>query len=697
MKNKVKKTKNKKQISKFHLIAIVSIFLVGFSIYFNSFNAEFLMDDEGLIEKNPYIRNFSYIPKVFSESLFAGVKKEFNCYRPIQLFTYIFDYHFYQLNPVGYHITNTILHILVAIFIYGLFNILFNNTLISLFTSLLFVSHPIHTEAITYISGRADSLMALFLLISFVLYIKYISSKKIYLYIFVLISYILSLLSKEMAMVLLLLIPIYHYTFNKKIKFTNYFPLLLVTFAYLFLRTKIIKLSPINPEQSTSFLQRVPGFFVAMTNYIKLLILPFNLHMEYGFILFKLGNPYAIIGILIFSLLIYLCIVFRRNKPVFFSISIFLLTLLPVSNLYPLNAYMAEHWLYIPSIGLFFLLSYFLVYIYKKIKSVGIGIFLILLIFYSSLTIKQNQYWKTAITFFERTLKFNPKNPNVHNNLGVAYMKKKLYDKAILEFKKAIEINPKNPNPYSNLSLVYNNKGMYNEAVVFAKKAIEIDPNFFEAYYNLGLSYYNMKKYDQACLQYEKTISINPHFSPAYYLLGIIYATEKKYDEAITNYKKAISINPTLAEAYNNLGVIYGEKGMHDKAIEYYKKAISINPTLAEAYNNLGNAYFIKGNFDEAIKYCKKAISMNPSWAEAYNRLGEIYASKNMHDEVIENCEKAVSINPNFAKAHHNLSIAYYYRKQYKLAIIHYDKFLKLGGSPIPELEQVLAPYRNGH
>ncbi|GAF76422.1 unnamed protein product, partial [marine sediment metagenome] len=146
------------------ILAIVLIIILGFVVYSNSLNGKFIWDDEYLIKNNVYIRSFSYLPKIFSEDIGTGAEKKYYFYRPLQMITYMIDYSLWKLNVRGYHLTNTLLHILAALTIYWLINILFGDRPLSLFASLFFVAHPIHTEAVAYISGRADPLALLFML-----------------------------------------------------------------------------------------------------------------------------------------------------------------------------------------------------------------------------------------------------------------------------------------------------------------------------------------------------------------------------------------------------------------------------------------------------------------------------------------------------------------------------------------------------
>ncbi len=493
------------------------IVILGLAVYANSLEGKFLWDDEALIEKNARIRDWSNIPKIFSETIGAGTKVNFSSYRPIQIFTYMIDYSLWRLNPKGYHITNTLLHILAALSLFWLISIIFKDNLLSMFTSILFVVHPIHTEAVTYISGRADCLAAFFMLLCFAFYIKQLNSKSLITYILMLLSYILALLSRENSLILPALLLLYHYAFNKKLNVKNFTSILGILFAYILLRATIF--IPSTNTHSFTFSQRLPGFFAAITNYLKLLILPFNLHMEYGLKLFSFQNPKVILGIiLLFSLLIFAFKKKTKNNMLFFSMFWFFIALLPSSNLYPINAYMAEHWLYIPSIGFFLIFAKVLTYLYrtKDLKIPAIIFIISLIAFYSFLTIEQNNYWKEPLAFYERTLKCAPDAARPYYNLGKTYVDMGRKKEAIPLFERAIEIDPNYVGAYNNLAVGYYEEGKKQKALPLLKKALEINPNYAEAHSNLAIVYYYKNEHNLAIKHCDKAIELGHSISPKF-------------------------------------------------------------------------------------------------------------------------------------------------------------------------------------
>ncbi|MBN3038164.1 MAG: glycosyltransferase family 39 protein, partial [Candidatus Omnitrophica bacterium] len=276
------------------LLSIAAIVLLGFSVYGNCLGGEFILDDEALVRDNLSIKRWSNIPKIFSEDIAASVETGSTFYRPLQMLTYMFDYSLWRLDPKGYHLSNVLLHILVSLSLFWLINMLYNNRLLSLLASLFFLSHPIHTEAVAYISGRADPLACLFMLLSFIFYIRYLRKENMASFLLIIISYVLSLLSRENSLILPLILLLYHYIFKEKIRLKPFLSVLSLTAFYIIIRFTLLRFLLAGGVYHTRLYQRIPGFLVALASYIRLLFAPFDLHMEYTNQIFYLDNPLAV-------------------------------------------------------------------------------------------------------------------------------------------------------------------------------------------------------------------------------------------------------------------------------------------------------------------------------------------------------------------------------------------------------------------
>ena len=483
------------------------IIILGFAVYGNSLNGEFIWADNALVRDNAYIRDSRYIQNIFTEDIGSGAGIESNSYRPLQMLTYMMDYRLWNLDARGYHLSNILLHIWVALAVYWLLNILYHDRLLCLLGSVLFLVHPINTEAVAYISGRADPLSSLFMLLCFILYIKATGSWNPIIYLLCLLSFALALLSRENSLILPALLILFHYAFRQRLKARTFLPMLGIAFMYILLRLTLLDyLLPGNSDAKAVF-ENLPGFLVAVTNYTRLLLFPFNLHMEYGQRIFKLTDLRAILGLMIMSgCLIYAFRKRNQNRLLFFSVFWLFIALLPQSNIYPINAYMAEHWLYLPSIGFFLILSKGLTSFYAtgNLKRPAVLFTAGLLAFYSFMTIQQNNYWRQPIIFFERTIRFVPDSPELLNCLGTAYADADKKDEAIATYRKAIGLDPDYAMAHFNLGNAYSSLGRKQEAIAYYKKAIELNPGYAKAYYNLAVLYYEQRNYELANDYYQR-------------------------------------------------------------------------------------------------------------------------------------------------------------------------------------------------
>jgi tetratricopeptide (TPR) repeat protein len=529
--------------SKFIATAFLIISL-GLFAYINSFENQFIWDDEDAVVNNAYVKDFKYLPNIFKENSIQGAKKGSNFYRPLWNISFLLDYKIWGLNPTGYHLTNTILHIINALLLAYLLSGL-SCWSIGALAGILFVVHPVHTEVVTYISGRADSLAALFILTSSILFLKSLISQEAKirncLYMLSIFSFIAGLLSKESSIVFPTILISLVLFFGKgesgvqikkrakkkdgdslgRLKYT--LPFISIAVIYAILRFTILDFSETvgqnlpPPFFYIPFHVRLFTFLKALLIYFGLLLLPLHLQMERTLKLaYSLFEPMSLAAMTITILFLLLAIKsYPRHRIISFSILWFYLTLLPNSNLYPINALIYEHWLYLPSMGFFTLLSWSIYRMYripnkKALKAVLGFFYLIAITFYFLRTIERNRDWRDPITFYESALKHSPDSARMHNNLGMAYDDKGMLDLAIQEYQKAIEINDSYPQTHYNLAGAYMKKGWIKQAEKEYRRSIEIDPNFVYSYISLGRLYYFQGRIKESKLIFQEVLELDP-------------------------------------------------------------------------------------------------------------------------------------------------------------------------------------------
>ncbi len=530
-----------RELFKNHLLIFIVFLVVGLGIYANSFDNEFFWDDDDSIVKNVYIKDWKYLPNFFTENLIAGAGQVTNYYRPILLISFALDHHLWGLDPLGFHFTNSLIHIFCAWLLFLIFNRLALGSgkggisgFLAFSAALLFLIHPLQTEAVTYVAGRADPLSTLFSLLSIWFFIGFRSlpEGKKSRYFWCITFFILGILTKEQVIILPLLFMLIDMVFfikkiDKKrvvgVLKRSLLPLSLSALYFVlhftFLDFKGDTLFDYhNTVYDSSPLVRLFTFFFVILSYLKLLFVPTGLHMarEVEPVASFLSWPVALF-LMLSAILIFVCFkTWKENKLITFGFLWFIIILLPRTNILSINRPMYEHWLYLPMAGFwlafFSLISLLLGKVNKdKVKKTIASVLLIIFAIYSLqfayLTVKRNNDWQDPITFYEKNLKYTPNSFIQRNNLGMAYAGVGEYEKAITEYEKAIEIKDIYPQVHHNMANVLVALGEYEKAITEYEKAIEMSPLFGVSYgnlYNLYISKGDKEKAEELREKFEK-------------------------------------------------------------------------------------------------------------------------------------------------------------------------------------------------
>lgn len=449
-------------------IFLAAIVIATFLAYAGSFGNEFIFDDISQIVENAVIRSPARLPDAFTHHLTyfsEDSQKEGKFYRPLQTLTLVADHFLWGLTPFGYHLTNTLLHALVGALCFLWAARITHDRLAAFLVALLYVVHPVHTEAVTYVSGRADSLCAIFLLIMVVCQRHFWEAsatlRKAAWYGALCVSFAAALLCKELAVVFPFLLMACEYCLRQERSYTGivnkralfYLPLFAIMAAWFVVKNAIVTTETMVMHPA-SFATRLTSLPRLVFDYVRLSFFPTGLHMEY-----KLPFPRSLFqagygGPFVFTLFfVAACVAFWRKgrsdprmKTVFFGLLWFMVGLLPYLNiLFQLNAPFAEHWLYIPEMGFILAVVYWLICLANKNaqarKAIAAGCVTVALVF-SSMTAKQNAVWKDAETFYTYTLRYAPYSATVYNNLALERIKKNDLSRAEEYLKKALELEP---------------------------------------------------------------------------------------------------------------------------------------------------------------------------------------------------------------------------------------------------------------
>ncbi len=613
---------------------LILFFFIGFILYGNTLFNKYALDDAIVITQNSFtkqgLKGISDILKYDTFTGFFGKEKELVAggrYRPLSLITFAVEYQLFGENPFISHLINILIYIFISFLIYKLILLLLASPKYAsikkqtaIFTAIIFLLHPTHTEVVANIKGRDELLSLFFSLLAFLSSYKYLANKK---YLNLILSFIwlfLGLLSKENAITFIAVIPaaIWFFTDNNYkniIKITT--PLVTASIVFLIIRHNILGEFHTNtgnelmnnPFLQASSNQKYATILFTWLIYLKLLIFPHPLtydYYPYHIQLTDFTNIFVLISIVI---LIFLSAVFligiKRKNIVSFAIFGFTATFLPVSNLlFPVGTFMNERFIFMPSLFFSFAIIYLSVKNFNKnsaAKAIIIGLAAYAVLFFPVKTIARNKIWKNDFTLFTTDVKISAGSAKGNCSAGG-----KLWEKGKTETDKQKQ------------------KELYNKAEQYLQKSLEIYPNYADALLLLGnVLFDNKKDIEGAAKCYLKVLQQQNANKNALKNIDIVLQQSKNRDLQLKFYKQIEKTNPESYIVNYRLGVLYGRYfNQIDKSIQYLEKAHKINPDKIEAIKDLGTAYGIAGKNKKAYAILKKALQTDKTDAQIYINLG---------------------------------------------------------------------------
>lgn len=634
------------------IVLCLTIFCI--ILYFNSLWGIFIFDDSHSIVHNLFIKDGRYIPLFFQGYYTSETEIPFGMFRPLLLLSFSFNYLFSGIQPLGYHIINLLLHFLNGILFFCLLRTLNRSDNLSslgetnlsraelpfglaLLISLLFLAHPLNTEAVAYVSSRSDLIVFLFISLGFICYLK----KRFFL---ALCLYPLGLLTKETTLVFPLLISAFIFLFhqdkkthlcekNKPVSF--YIFLMGISTFYWIGRNILLNSMPKDNFLITTARSIWSNFLTqsAVTVfYLKLFFWPHPLVIHHNFpILASLFQPLAIVSVIAISALIVSIFILRKRHPLIsFGLAWYLICLIP--KFYArLNIVAAEHHFYLPSFGIYLILAGMTKNTYLKFRRKFIIIATGIISIFTILVWFRNYEYKDEFTFWKKSLEADPTSSISHHNLGLVYAYMGLYPEAEEELKKAQSLAPAYANrvfkyTVENLANIYRLQKRFDKALEGINKNIKSGLYDFGTYQSLGVIYQDMKEDAKAQEAWEKGLALNPEASGILYNLGMFYLNKKEFLKAKEYLQAAIKADPDLYAAHFGLGCVLEEEGQIDSAILAHRRAAYLQPKFVDAHYHLGTLYAKRAD-PRALNELKATVRLAPNFAEAHNNLAVLYAS----------------------------------------------------------------------
>lgn len=509
-------------------LILATLGIAGFAVYANSIGNDFVWDDHSLVVNNSLIQEETPLIRAFQTDIFQLGRNQGSFYRPIQILSYRWDLFWWKLASSGYHLTNILLHCLNGWLVYLLCLSLTQGPLAAWLAATWFLIHPVHTEAVAYISGRADLLASLFLLLTLrshrAAYGRNGDKGRLGLVAVSLGCFSLALLSKEIALVGLAFLPMADILLNsgtnRKPLFASigrYAPFVILAILYLVGRAAAVGTSPgLKIAATLPVLTRLQAGGQAFWMYLQWILVPYPLHMEHHFSpeLLRQGQLSGSLGVLLFAGMVLTVVRSYRRLPVFaFGMGWFLIALLPSLNfVVPVNAFAAEHWLYLPFVGIAVLAAWGwnLLERRAKLRSCAAVVIAGLFAGHGILTVRQNRVWRDSVTLFEHTVRWAPASARAHYLLAGTYQQAGRLTEAVRENRAVLQCDTDFPGIHNDLGVLLGRLHQHEEAVRELQEELRLSPEDGKVWNNLGNVYQGMGQAGKAMEAYRRALQLNP-------------------------------------------------------------------------------------------------------------------------------------------------------------------------------------------
>jgi protein O-mannosyl-transferase len=645
----------------------IVIAVIAFALFANTIGHDYVLDDSGAINENRYVlEGISGIPKLMKVEFWHFANIHLGYYRPLSLITFALENEFVQNNPHVSHFFNVLIFALSGFVLFIVLSKIFKTThsLFPFFITLLFMAHPLHTEIVANIKGRDELLSFLNTLLMLSFSLRYIDTKKILHLVLSLVFCYLGMLSKETALVGVVLLPVvmYYYTtmtikecLQKSVWVLGIIGLFFIQKNYLLDTPTIIPSDIVNYPYTDNAI-KWPTTFMLFAFSVRLLLLPHPLRYDYSFNQIPavdFSSAGALVGLILFVLGIYFGYKLALKKSVFgFALALFYISLVPALAFTILRGgIFAERFLFLPTLGFCVALVYGFVLLFKidiaeistdvktwlqKQAKFSLLISCVILL-YSFKTVSRNAVWKDNLTLFGTDVKTGKNSAQNQRHLGNEYIRLALSEKD------------------NTQKITLAQKG-----IAANREALRIHPKFGEGYYLIGMAYQTLiPNNDSAIYYYNMAIKYAPGYAIPYYNLGVLYQGLGKNNVASYYYNQAMLYNPEYLEpkqAAENLRKIGIDVHINPLQTKVDFNTADKNSTY---YFDLGNYYASNSDYENAVKSYLQSIEMSPGNENVYINLANCYGMLKQYDKGIEVANQILQKNPNSLLALKNLSVTY--------------------------------------
>jgi tetratricopeptide (TPR) repeat protein len=640
------------------LLASATVLVYGQAADFDFTN----LDDGSIIYDNPNVRGGLTLHSV----LWALSTSYFDFWHPLTWWSHMLDCTLFGLDPGSHHLVNLGFHVANTLLLFGVLRQLTGAIWRSAMVAALFALHPLHVESVAWVAERKDMLSTCFFLLTLGAYTRYaqgrsrvdgresnagssglaLDSRPSTLdYFLALFFFALGLMSKAMLVTLpfvLLLLdywPLERFTIHGS-PHTPSLRLLLEKLPFFGLTIMACVITCFGADragQNVLSAEQVPWSLrlanvpVSYVRYLGKLVWPVDLAVLYPWpdhwAFWQVGGSLAVL--LLISLL---ALALARAVPgLLFGWLMFLGMLVPVIGLVP-NGFqsIADHYTYIPSIGLFVAGVWAVTEVSTRWKFRAFllrGAAVLALLICGSLTFRQTGYWRNSLTLWTHCVAVTRDNVLAHINLGFALQRAGQVNEAMDQYREVLRLNPDDASANLNLGVGLAMTGRLPEATNCFARALRSRPDWSGTHQNLGLALFKLGDFSGALTHCVEAVRLDPNAPVSFIALAEDLSAQGKSDEAVRYYLEALRLNPADAGACYHLGLEWLQCGRMDEAIASLREAVRLEPDLADAHFQLAAAFVNRRAISEAISQYRETLRLNPESLLALNNLAWLFAT----------------------------------------------------------------------
>uniref|UniRef100_A0A8C4SMD5 dolichyl-phosphate-mannose--protein mannosyltransferase n=1 Tax=Erpetoichthys calabaricus TaxID=27687 RepID=A0A8C4SMD5_ERPCA len=662
--------------------------LAAFFCFANSFDGDFVFDDSEAIVNNKDLKPETPLGNIW-ENDFWGSNLSSNSshksYRPLTVLTFRFNYLLAgRLNPVGFHVLNIALHCVISILMIDVFAILIGGLVYdgkgkrlnqapkaSFLAALLFAVHPVHTESVAGIVGRADLLSALFFQLSFLSYCRsFQGSDDKFSLSWIFSSLILcsaAMLCKEQGITVLGINATFDILMICKVNISDMTKKLLhkgqlkegsellrrgfltrmglLTMggsSLLYMRWRIMGTGPPaftevdNPASfSDNILVRTVNYNYYYSLNAWLLLCPWWLCFDWS-----MGCIPLIVSVIdwriISVVVLWICLIGLGNQALnsgdnstrrvlTFGLALLVIPFLPASNLFfRVGFVIAERVLYLSCAGYCIIVTYGISTLCQKCRKYKRLLCTSLLCLFGLNMIRciiRSGEWRSEEQLFRSALSVCPLNAKVHYNVGKNLADRGNQTSAIRYYREAIRLNPRYVHAMNNLGNILKERNELSEAEELLSTAVNIQPDFAAAWMNLGIVQNSLKRFQAAEQSYWNAIKYRKKYPDCYYNLGRLYADLNRHVDALNAWRNATMLKPNHSLAWNNMVILLDNTGNLAQAEIIGKEALKQLPSDHTIMFSLANVLGKLEKYKDSESLFLTALQLNPNGANYHGNL----------------------------------------------------------------------------